>query len=424
MKVIFSILLRVLSVALFFILWFYPAPKVIELKIIDWHDEYKRYSQNRFSFDGFSLVDKSNPGKTSLESFITRKVNGKTILLTESQWQFLISNTDKSQQKKGTPSYVMLDTVPSHWTLKPETYLVRASGDNTSMIRLRPHMAYDYGWSSAPGTLRYPYRNYWWQILFLCAVLFVSGSFINKGPRSVIQKSTAFTGFSWGTGIFLLSISGIAAPILYDMPGMRGGFALFFIGGFVAIGGIITMSVFGFQLRALKKMLSGIDILAHWTYSPAEWQAFTELEFKEMKGENLQKWILVAAISLIIGVAFMLIMRDKASVQVFVFLMGFLVFLAFVAWVVPQLGYRRNRREPGEVFIAETGACINGSVHTWNLLDATLDSVELTHDKRLLVFIYSYLTRYGRESVPLRIPVPSGQESKALDIVSHFHGRL
>lgn len=420
---ILSGILRILSVLLFFILWFYPANHVIEIKYTNWYDEYYRFIKKQQGFgsiDGIADQFRFPEGQqTSIETYVHRKMRAKPVYVAGEAWTSLL---EKARQAAGTGSkslYKSPETMPPDWN-NLETNVFFTPGDYKNTLRIRTYKAYDYGLSDAPPSVRYPFRAHWWQVMLTSLLVFLFAAVFTKGTRTVMQKSTAFTGFAWGAGVVLVGFVGIMSPVVYNMPGMRGGFALFFLGGFVVIAGIITMAVFGFQLKALKRMLSGVGLLAHWTYTPDEWKTFTEEEYREMKGENLQKWLLVTGISLVVGIAFMLIMRDKASVQVFAFLMGFLVFLAFVAWLVPRLGYKRNRREPGEVFIAETGACINGAVHTWNLLDATLDSVELTPDGRLIVFVYSYFTRYGRETATVRIPVPAGQESRALDIVAHF----
>ncbi|MBA4418982.1 MAG: hypothetical protein C0392_13915 [Syntrophus sp. (in: bacteria)] len=427
MKTLIAIVLRFFAFIFFFVLWFFPASQVVEIKQMNLYDEYQSHIEKKagFAIPGgrrYRLMPEG--GKESFEGFVARKAGTKVRVVEGRQWQrFSVIVAEKQGTERGEV-YCAPSDIPGDWRGEGEVFLMVNPQDFSRTLRVRTYKAYDYGWSAAPPHVRYPFRNKWWLIIAASVFFFLLSIPFLRGFRTVVEKSTAHTGFSWGLAILLTGLSGIAVPIIYDIPGMSGGFALFFVGGFVAISGIVTMAVFGFQLRALKRMLTGVGVLAHWTYPPAEWNLFTEAEFRELKGENFQKWLLIAVITLVVGVGFMVIMRDKASVQVFVFLLGLIVFLAFIAWFVPRMSYRRNQREPGEVFITNTGLCINGAVHTWNLLDATLDSVELTADSMMIIFVYSYFVRYGRESATVRVPVPMGQESKARDVVAHFNEKL
>ena len=71
-----------------------------------------------------------------------------------------------------------------------------------------------------------------------------------------------------------------AAGILVFMPGwlgvdgMDGGYAISFVAAWIAISGLLIAWFFWRRAARLDELLNGQDLLVHWTYTPAEWQAY------------------------------------------------------------------------------------------------------------------------------------------------------
>jgi hypothetical protein len=138
-------------------------------------------------------------------------------------------------------------------------------------------------------------------------------------------------------------------------------------------------------------------------------------------------WWLIFVISLIIGLGFMAVMRDGASVWVFGVLMGLMALLWILAVLMPRLAYRRHLRRNGDVYVGKDGIYLNGSVHSWGTLGARLDSVEFnTKPLPHLHVIYSYWMVAGRSLyvtrnyVNVRVPVPVGKESAGRDVAKQL----
>lgn len=120
------------------------------------------------------------------------------------------------------------------------------------------------------------------------------------------------------------------------------------------------------------------------------------------------------------GVLF-LIFGGKAGLVVFLGMLGLIALIGGVAALSILLSYKANRTRTGEVFIARTGVYLNKTLHNWNMFGSRLDSVQLLQEEScLLDFAYSFPARHGRQHSEVRVPVPSGKEAEAGQVLAYF----
>jgi hypothetical protein len=217
----------------------------------------------------------------------------------------------------------------------------------------------------------------------------------------------------------------IFLPGWLGMDGMNGGYAISFIATFVTLSAVVVAWFFHRRAVVLERIIKGQNVLAHWTYSPSEWQAYTRAERTTQTQDNRGLWLVIFVISLVIGGAFW-IFDPEAGRFVFFVLMGVCLLLAVVALGLPQLRYRRQQRSPGETWIAQQAVFFDGQLTAWGVLGSRMEGVTWQEAAEAvpacLVFELSILTRSGRQDQPLRIPVPGGREEEAREVMKEFRG--
>jgi uncharacterized membrane protein (DUF373 family) len=203
------------------------------------------------------------------------------------------------------------------------------------------------------------------------------------------------TTIAWAI-ITMLSIFGIFAPEIFGINGFDGGFAISFVCIFLAIIGVIVITIYAGRARLLNRILSGENILAHWKYSPEEWRQYTEKEYKEEKQLKKGLAIVISAIALLMGIVFFLADNEN-GIWVLVVMLALIAVIAFTAWFTSWYNHRQNQKYLGETYITEDAVYINRQLHTWRGLGARLDSVDLNEgaSQLLLQFVYSAPTRTG-----------------------------
>ena len=224
-------------------------------------------------------------------------------------------------------------------------------------------------------------------------------------------------------GIAVLAVGLIFLPGWIGMDGMNGGYAVSFVSLFIAISAAIVALFFRGRAAALDNIFAGKNLLAHWTYQPAEWQSYADSEFHEQTELNKGLLWVIAAWALFFGGLCWLIDRDGGRFVLFL-MVGLILLLATVAFGLPRLRYLRQRRGPGDAWITPTAIYFDGNLLNWNSWGTRLESVGWRDPKgnvpALLEFMVSYIARTGRQSQTLRIPVPSGREAEARTVLSQF----
>lgn len=209
------------------------------------------------------------------------------------------------------------------------------------------------------------------------------------------------------TGIIVLGIVLMFLPAILHMDMLKSGFALSFFGGFVAIIGIITVIVFARLARLFDTILKKDNIMVHWTYSPDEWQKYTEEEHREDKTDKRRLFLLVAGISVIAGIILWVIYPHDLVLIIFIIL-GIIAVIGLAAYLSVLAPYRWNKKHLGEVYIARDGAYLNRRLHIWKGLGTRLvgATYELgKHSLSKVVIRYSSANLAKRNYFTARIPV-------------------
>lgn len=235
-------------------------------------------------------------------------------------------------------------------------------------------------------------------------------------PFKNTQRRAAFIWLFIGVaGIFMAFMPG-----LFDIDIFDGGGPLILLGIFAALSGIFVSMLFFKRAKIIDDAFIENNYLIHWKYGRDTWNEYAEKEYEYRKGVNKAMLLLIGSMCLIVGIIFWIIDPD-AGKYVFLVMLGVIVILAITAVLTAVLPYRRNKKNVGEVFIFNDGLYINGTTHIWKGFTARLDRVTLDRKRNLLKFVYSALTRAGRHSYTVLVPIPPGEMGNAENIAAYFH---
>jgi hypothetical protein len=218
-------------------------------------------------------------------------------------------------------------------------------------------------------------------------------------------------------------LAGIFTPFLLDFFHADVGDWVFAVMFFCLVFGITTIIIaviYTKRARLVSRMLIKENLLAYWTYPPAEWSSYAQKEHEENKREKRNLFLVVVAVSFIIGIILSIMHLD-----------GWLIFLSTVLGIIVLMGgsaalavwmrYRQNRKYQGEVYISPIAVYLNRELHVWQGYGASLEEVSY-HDTGqttpLLKIVYSSPSRSTRLTTTVRVPVPTGEEENAKRIAS------
>jgi hypothetical protein len=216
-----------------------------------------------------------------------------------------------------------------------------------------------------------------------------------------------------------LFVFAIFAPSIFGMDGFNGGFAISFISIVAAITSLIVAIMYQGRAGALDRIFRGESLLAHWKYDPVEWQAYAEKEYVRAKQEKWKLFLLVAVISIVVGIGFTIFHPDGALVTLCV-IAGLLLLIVFVILTTTRYDYSMNKKYLGEAYITPDGVYLNRQLHLFRGWGASLDDVSYNEEDKFLAFQYSTPNRTGRSDYTLRVPVPLGKESEAHRVLASF----
>ncbi|MFA4836163.1 MAG: hypothetical protein WC749_08865 [Dehalococcoidia bacterium] len=222
--------------------------------------------------------------------------------------------------------------------------------------------------------------------------------------------------------ITLISIIAIFAPYSFGMDGPDGGFAISFAAIVFAIIGVVVTIMYFRRAGALDNMVKGENLLAHWIYTPDEWQKYIEEEFAEDRAAKTRLFTMVAVISVVIGVGFYLFHRDDLMFTLVIF-GGLIVLIGFVAFLSIMLHRFQNRPGASEVYISRDGVYLSRQFHTWQGMGACLEDVRYKEENTFrprLEFEYSTPGKDMRYYETVRVPVPFGKEEEARKILEEI----
>jgi hypothetical protein len=216
-----------------------------------------------------------------------------------------------------------------------------------------------------------------------------------------------------GIGIVVLGAACIFGPTAAGMDGMNGGFALSFLGLFIAIVGCVAAWAFRAMSARVDKVLSGDGLLAHWALEPDVWRRYTESEFEETKRDKMSLLKLILIIAAVVCVGLTVAHHDAAGIMAILWV-SMAVILGITAFLSSRVADNRNRQSRGEIVVSRFGVVMPGEAHFWGILGARLTGAAVRNgDPALLVVEYSVPSRQGYQQNVARAPIPPGAEDEA-----------
>lgn len=235
------------------------------------------------------------------------------------------------------------------------------------------------------------------------------------------RRSPLSTGVIVGLVLLGLGLALIVVPGLLGADMMAYGYGLAALGVFLLITGLVTAIIYWQYGVAQRQVLAGQNVLAHWQYDPETWRRYAGAEFQREQADKRRLfWITTALLVVTFGGCGILdseVAGWMAGVGASV-----IALLAFFAFVLPRVNYRRNLKRVGNVTIATNGIDMNGAFMPWDRLGGRLEGVQLCQqeDPPLLAFEVSYPARTGRQQTTINVPIPPGQEAEAARVLAHF----
>jgi len=412
-----------------FMAWWFPAPLLLRGELVQWGRLYENHYAPPGSKLGATSMGRafvqSVTGPMPLTEFIASRIQGREVLATDSAWTGIFAELEVMPGSGRVVRFFDPAQVPFVGLESDRRYVRWQDEGGIRHLEYEFVPARDFERHEIPAEVEFPLRRKWMVILAVgvCGMLFGFAGGKGAGP---VENSSAGKGLRW-SAVCAVAFSGMMLwPFVYRTVGSGSSFAVILMSGLFLPGAFVAMWLFGRQAAMVRRMIGGVN-LAHFTYSPEEWTRFAHWNFGEEASDKKFLWWLIFVISLVIGLGFMAVMRDEASVWVFGVLMALMVVLRVLAVALPRLAYRRHLGRTGEAYVGEDGIYLDGSVHSWNGLGTRLDSVAFkTSPLPHLRFEYSYLMVAGRSlyffrnSITVRVPVPAGREAEGKAVVQRL----
>jgi hypothetical protein len=216
--------------------------------------------------------------------------------------------------------------------------------------------------------------------------------------------------------IALIGLMVTVWPFILQADMMAWGFAAVTLGGFVCLSGLVAVAAFKPRAQAMDRILTGENLMAHWTYGPSHKEALNE-EAREDVGMMRVASGVLGGIFIVIGLVLYVVDPDENG-----------LFLGIMGGVAAsQLAARsRNRfisQEDSDAYFDRNGVYYAGGLTTWARPFSRLRGV--TVDPRAPeTLIIAFLQLHGRmphfRMVSLQIPVPPGRSLEAQALASAY----
>ena len=235
--------------------------------------------------------------------------------------------------------------------------------------------------------------------------------------------------------LVLLVLSLIAVPLVWLFGGAGKIMGLCIVAGllftmvfFAAVGVYLSRK----EATQLRQMLAG-DFWAHWTYTDADVQQFSQHETTRTRQDMRFSFIFAIIAGLVIGALMGLLTRSAGLAL----LTGGFVFLLGIGLVLQDSGRGKAYTYPGpgvlEVHIGQQGVYQPGRFSSFTYLaDVKLESDNLPQTLLFYVMTSSYTHRLNSaknletayNTAPLRVCVPQGSEAQAKQLFDRFQALL
>jgi hypothetical protein len=209
----------------------------------------------------------------------------------------------------------------------------------------------------------------------------------------------------------ILAALGVVLPSLLGVDGPDAGFAIAMISGFVAICGAVGTFMYFRRAAALRKLLDGEDLIAHWTYGEEQGARFAAAQVAREATSRRIMLVLVCVFAVPTGLVFFALDPRGGGAWV----LGVMLCLCALMWGVTRVLARASAaraQSAPETWIGPEAVWVSGVLHTWGSMGSRLESATAVQEERdlELELVYSYPARHGRQRTGVRVPVPVGQE--------------
>jgi WD40 repeat protein len=211
------------------------------------------------------------------------------------------------------------------------------------------------------------------------------------------------------------------APFVIGLELDRGG------APFLAFGAIFCLTFFFVALayfgnaKKYERLRSGVDLVAHWTYTEDEWQRHVEEQYADEKKTSKGILLIVFVIFLVIAGILVLVEPDILSVLGIIFAAIFIP-VGMAAFVAPRLRYARDKKIRGEFFVGPASVLFGRKFIAFDSYGKRFDGAAIERDPAsILTFHYSTRGKHGRyypQSLP--VPVPDRELASAQRVVEYF----
>ena len=197
----------------------------------------------------------------------------------------------------------------------------------------------------------------------------------------------------------------------------EGGGALIMLGILLTITGPIVALLFWQRAWTYEKLMKDDNLIAKWNFDEGLWKRFMEEEKSFRQGEQRGLQLIVLFFSVLFGAIFWIADPETGWIVALV-LLGVNILIMIVVWLNGMSLRRWDKVENLECRIGQNGLILIDQLHLWSGWGAKLEGAGVKKGKLNIVEItYSTPNRYSRQYYTIRIPVPSGEETKAEEVV-------
>lgn len=414
------------------ILWWFPRPLVYLVEKPDFAYDYEsQYREPGMTFGSFGVFQETMRQSrlfAPLSSYILEQMEGRPLLdITESEFHSLALSGEG-------PRYVTVNHDVFRDVFTSPGFLRLRDDRGIFLLRYRLVNAADYGRHQLSDELRYPLRSY---SLWIVALSFASFLLLNR-----ISVDTRISGSSIGPTVAVialllaLSVGLISWPFLHGMLDSDRSYASIFIGAFL----FLSLGIALLMLRPFITMIEGFfsnkGVLAHWLFTPKEWQPIRRERFhRKQRSQNIV-WFLVAALA----VGFTGYMAANHTSSLSLMALGGALVLVLVWRLLLQMAWKQQIDLEGEqeahIFVGLEGLYCVGEVHRWRGIFSRFVSADVEHgDSSQLLVRYATLGAHsmGGRGIPrvywnhysVDVPIPRGKEGEAQALalqLNELHG--
>ncbi len=395
--------------------WWYPTPTLYYVHEPDWAAEYERqFSPQSFTFGaygaGMEFLREIRAFQPLSEYILEHSERGGQTSVSAAVWETIESNPSE---------YFRPGPLFSSGYL--QGYLRHRDTSGFQFRRYQRLTPQNYGNHSIPPELQFPLRTHAFPVIaFLVLSVFLTQR-LSVDPRlayGTLGPPIAVLSLLFSGGLLLL-----LWPLLFSMIDTDMAMASMFFGGFLALTMLLVLIVFGGQIRMLRRLTAGEDVLLRWEYGPDEWEQMAEYRRIDLRTQQLRAWVIVSGVVVLVS-GFLAFQIPSLVTQVL--FVGILVLSALWRFLQLTVLWKRpsDMGVPPQTIIGTHGAYCDGELHRWGGFGARFHEALISKEPHPTMHIsYSVLTGHstGSRSVPmiywqkhgLDVPIPAGKLDEA-----------